>query len=86
MAQAKSRFMKPLKPSAELSDVIGTSNPLPRTEVVKLLWVYIKKNKLQDPKNKRSIVPDEKLARVFGSHGPVNMFRMSALISKHLTD
>lgn len=86
MAQAKSRFMKPLKPSSELSDVIGTSTPLPRTEVVKLLWAYIKKNTLQDPNNKRSIVPDEKLARVFGSHDPVNMFRMSALISKHLTD
>ena len=80
-----SKFMVPLKPSAELAAVIGSDKPLPRTEVVKQIWVYIKKHDLQNPKNKREIVPDEKLSKVFETKEPVNMFKMGGLISKHLS-
>ena len=76
-------FMKELKPSAALAKVVG-SKPPPRTEVVKKLWVYIKKNKLQDSKNKRNINADDKLKKVFGGKGTVNMFEMTKLVSKHL--
>ncbi len=75
-------FMKALTPSAALAAVVGTS-PLPRTEVVKKLWAYIKKNNLQDPKNKRNIKADTKLREVFGKD-VVNMFEMTKLVSKHL--
>ena len=75
-------FMKPLTPSAKLAEVVG-SKPLPRTEVVKKLWAYIKKNGLQDTKNKRNINADDKLKKVFGK-GTVNMFEMTKLVSKHL--
>ena len=75
-------FMKPLELSKELAEVIG-SKPLPRTEVVRSLWKYIKKNNLQDPKNKRNINADDKLKAVFGK-SVVNMFEMTKLISKHL--
>ena len=80
---ANSAFMKPLTPSADLAKVVG-SKPLPRTEVVKKLWAYIKKNKLQDTKNKRNINADENLKAVFGK-GTVNMFEMTKLVSKHLS-
>ena len=80
---ANAKFMKPLQPSAELGAIIGT-DPLPRTEVVKQLWVYIKKNNLQDQKNKRNINTDAFLAKVFGGTQPVSMFQMTALVSKHL--
>ena len=80
---ATSAFMKPLTPSAELGAIVGTK-PLPRTEVVKKLWAYIKKNKLQDMKNKRNINPDASLAKVFGTSKAVNMFQMTSLVSKHL--
>jgi chromatin remodeling complex protein RSC6 len=76
-------FMKPLTPSAALAEVVG-SKALPRTEVVKKLWAYIKKNKLQDSKNKRNINADETLKPVFGGKKTVNMFEMTALVSKHL--
>jgi len=76
-------FMKPLQPDADLAAVVG-SNPIPRTEVVKKMWVYIKKNGLQDTKNKRNINADEKLLKVFGGKKQVNMFEMAGLISKHL--
>ena len=79
---ATSAFMKELTPSAELAQVVG-SKPLPRTEVVKKLWAYIKKNKLQDAKNKRNINADETLKAVFGKNS-VNMFEMTKLVSKHL--
>lgn len=85
MAKKESKFMAPLQLSDDLAAVVGNKGPLPRTEVVKLLWVYIKKKNLQDPKNKREIVPDEALAKVFGSKKAVNMFKMSGLISSHLT-
>ncbi len=76
-------FMKPLTPSSTLAEVVGKGS-MPRTEVVKKLWAYIKKHKLQDAKNKRNINPDEKLAAVFGSKKSVNMFQMTKLVSKHL--
>lgn len=79
-----SAFMKPVKPSAALAAVVG-DKPMPRTEVTKKLWEYIKKNKLQDPNNKRMIVPDEKLAVVFGSSSPIDMFKMTSKVSQHLS-
>lgn len=75
-------FMKALTPSADLANVIGTA-PAPRTEVVKKLWVYIKKNNLQNPKNKRNILADDKLQKVFGKK-EVTMFELAGLIGKHL--
>jgi upstream activation factor subunit UAF30 len=75
-------FMKPLTVSAALGEVIGTK-AVPRTEVVKKLWAYIKKNDLQDKKNRRNINADAKLKAVFGK-GTVNMFEMTKLVSKHL--
>lgn len=79
-----SAFMKPVELSEELEDVIG-EGPMPRTEVIKKLWVYIKKNKCQDTKNKRNIIPDAKLAKVFGSKAAIDMFQMTKKVSKHLT-
>ena len=76
-------FMKPVQPSALLSEVVG-SKPIPRTEVTKKLWAYIKKNGLQDKKNKRMIKADETLKPVFGGKATVNMFEMTKLVSKHL--
>ena len=85
MAEKKvSAFMKPMKVSVELAEVVG-KGPMPRSEVVKALWVYIKKHNLQDPKNKRNIVADVKLKAVFGGKGVVNMFEMTKLVSKHLS-
>ena len=76
-------FMRPVTPGAALADVVGTK-PIPRTEVTKRLWAYIKKNKLQDPKNKRMIKADATLKAVFGGKATVNMFEMTKLVSKHL--
>lgn len=76
--------MKPVQPSAELGEIVG-HKPIPRTEIVKKLWDYIKKNKLQNPKNKREICPDAKLAKVLGNK-PVDMFKMTSLVSKHITN
>lgn len=84
MKKANSAFMKPLNVSAELAAVVG-KGPMPRSEVVKKLWVYIKKNDLQDPKNKRNINGDENLKKVFGGKAVVNMFEMTKLVSKHLS-
>ena len=77
-------FMKALKPSPELAAVVG-AEPLPRTQVVSKLWEYIKKHDLQDPANKRNINADDKLKKVFGKD-QVNMFEMTSLVSKHLTN
>ena len=77
-------FMKPLKVSADLEAVVG-SGPMPRSEVVKKIWVYIKKNNLQDPENKRNINADAPLKKVFGGKGTVNMFEMTKLVSQHLS-
>ncbi len=76
-------FLKNIQPDQVLANVVGNS-PMPRTEVVKKLWAYIKKNNLQDPKNKRNIVADEKLKPLFGGKDVVNMFEMTKLISKHM--
>ena len=76
-------FMKPLTPSAMLAMVVGSA-PLPRTEVTKKIWDYIKKNKLQDAVNRRLINADEKLRAVFGGKGKVSMFEMTKLVSNHL--
>jgi chromatin remodeling complex protein RSC6 len=84
MAEKISAFMKPLAVSADLAAVVG-KGPLPRSEVVKKLWVYIKKNNLQDPKNKRNINADAPLKKVFGGKAVVNMFEMTKLVSKHLS-
>lgn len=75
-------FMKALTPSATLAAVVG-ANPLPRTEVVKKLWAYIKKFNLQDAKNRRNINADDKLKALFGK-ATVNMFEMTKIVSKHL--
>ncbi len=76
-------FMKPLTPSKELAEIVGT-NPLPRTEVVKKVWAYIKKNNLQDAKNGRNINADDKLKAVFNGKKTVSMFEMTKLVSNHL--
>ena len=75
-------FMKELKPSEELAEIVGDS-PLPRTQVVKKLWVYIKKHKLQDAKKRQNINTDDKLKAVFGKK-QVSMFEMNKLLKKHL--
>ena len=75
-------FMKPLTPSSTLAAVIGAGS-IPRTQVVKKLWDYIKKNKLQDAKNRRNINADEKLRALFGKN-TVSMFEMTKIVSKHL--
>jgi chromatin remodeling complex protein RSC6 len=76
-------FMKPVQPDAALSEVVG-SKPIPRTELTKKLWLYIKKNKLQDQKNKRMIKADDALKAVFGGKATVNMFEMTKLVNKHV--
>ena len=76
-------FMKPVQPSDKLAEVVG-SKPIPRTEVTKKLWAYIKKNGLQDKKNRRNINADENLKPIFKSKSQVNMFAMTKLVSKHL--
>ncbi len=84
MAKPNSAFMKPLTVSPELAVVVG-KGPMPRSEVVKKLWAYIKSKKLQDEKNKRNINADEALKKVFGGKATVSMFEMTKLISKHLS-
>ncbi len=76
-------FMKPMTPTAALAAVIGSS-PMPRTEVTKKLWAYIKRNNLQDTKNRRNINADDKLQDVFGGKKQVSMFEMTKLVSRHL--
>ena len=76
-------FMKPMHPSATLAAVIGGS-AMPRTEVTKKIWAYIKRNGLQDKKNRRNINADDKLKPVFGGKSTVSMFEMTKLVSKHL--
>ena len=77
-------FMKPMTPTASLAAVIGSS-PMPRTEVTKKLWAYIKRNGLQDSMNRRNINADDKLRDVFGGKKQVSMFEMTKLVSKHLS-
>jgi upstream activation factor subunit UAF30 len=77
-------FMKPVTPNEKLAAVVG-AKPLPRTELTKKLWVYIKKNGLQDKKNKRMINADDALKAVFGGKTQVSMFDMTKLVSKNLS-
>jgi chromatin remodeling complex protein RSC6 len=77
-------FMRPVKPDEALAAVVG-STPIPRTEVTKKLWAYIKKNDLQDKVNKRNINADDKLKVVFGGKKTVSMFEMTKLVGKHLS-
>lgn len=76
-------FMKPVQPDAKLAEVVGSS-PLPRTELTKKLWVYIKQNKLQDDKDRRMINADAKLKAVFNGKKQVSMFEMTKLVNKHV--
>jgi len=88
MAKAKtapktnSAFMKPMQPSEHLSKIVGTEL-LPRSEVTKKIWAYIKKHSLQNPKNKREILADEKLQPIFGTK-KLDMFQMTKAVNKHL--
>jgi chromatin remodeling complex protein RSC6 len=81
--KANAAFMRPVTPSATLAEVVG-STPIPRTEVTKKLWAYIKRKGLQDAKNRRMINADEKLGPIFGGKKQVSMFDMTKLVGKHL--
>ena len=81
---ANSAFMKPMKLSSELEAVVG-AGPMPRSEVVKQIWAYIKKHDLQNPANKRNILADDKLKAVFAGKAEVTMFEMTKLVSAHLS-
>jgi upstream activation factor subunit UAF30 len=81
-AKKNSAFMKPMQPSAHLAEIVG-DKPLPRSEVTKKIWAHIKKHKLQNPKNKREIIADEKLQPVFGTK-KLDMFQMTKAVNKHL--
>jgi chromatin remodeling complex protein RSC6 len=81
--KANAAFMRPVSPSPALAAVVG-SKPVPRTEITKRLWAYIKKNDLQDQKNRRMIKSDATLKAVFGGKSSVNMFEMTKLVNKHL--
>jgi chromatin remodeling complex protein RSC6 len=82
--KTNSAFMKPRNISADLAVIVG-KGPMPGTEVTKALWKYIKGKNLQDPKNKRNIIADEALKKVFDGKAVVNMFEMTKLVSKHLS-
>ena len=82
--RANSAFMAPVNPDAALGAVVG-EKPMPRTEITKRLWAYIKKNGLQDAKNRRNINADAKLKPVFGGKGTVSMFEMTKLVNKHVS-
>lgn len=77
-------FMKPMKPSASLAAVVG-DKPMPRSEITKRIWGYIKKNNRQDAQNRRMINADDKLRPVFGGKNQVSMFEMTKLVNKHLS-
>ena len=82
--KANPALLKPMKLSADLEAVVG-KGPMPRSEVVKQIWVYIKKHDLQNPKNKRNILADEKLKPIFGGKAEVTMFEMTKLVSAHIS-
>ena len=83
--RSNSAFMKPMQPDADLAAVIGSA-PVPRTEVTKKIWDYIRKHNLQDPNDKRTIRADDKLKAVFNGRDSVSMFEMTKLVSSHLKD
>ncbi|SPN73696.1 DNA topoisomerase I/SWI domain fusion protein,SWIB/MDM2 domain [Chlamydia serpentis] len=78
-----SAFMHPVNISSDLAVIVG-KGPMPRTEIVKKVWEYIKKHNCQDQKNKRNILPDANLAKVFGSSDPIDMFQMTKALSQHI--
>lgn len=80
-----SAFMRPVNISDTLAEIVG-AGPMPRTEVTKKVWEYIKKHKLQDQKNKRNINPDAKLGKVLGSSASIDMFKMTSKIAKHIKE
>lgn len=82
--KANPALLKPMKLSGDLEEVVG-KGPMPRSEVVKQIWAYIKKHDLQNPKNKRNILADDKLKKIFGGKGEVTMFEMTKLVSAHLS-
>lgn len=84
MEKKNSAFMKPLNVSPDLAAVVG-KGPMPRSEAAKQIWAYIKKNNLQDPNDKRTIIADENLKKVFDGKASVNMFEMTKYVSKHLS-
>lgn len=77
-------FMKPMQPDAALAAVVG-SKPIPRTEITKKIWEYIKKNNLQDAQNRRNINADDKLLKVFNGKKQVSMFEMTKLVNQHMS-
>ena len=81
----QSALMRPVQVSEALAEIVGPG-PMPRTEVTKRLWDYIKKNKLQDPRAKRMINPDQKLSKILGTHQQVDMFQMTKKVSQHVKD
>jgi chromatin remodeling complex protein RSC6 len=81
-AKTNSAFMKPMQPSEHLAKIVGTE-PLPRSEVTKKIWAHIKKHNLQNPKNKREILADDKLQPIFGGQ-KLDMFQMTKAVNKHL--
>ena len=81
-AKKSSAFMKPMQPSEQLAKVVG-AEPLPRSEVTKKIWAHIKKNKLQNPQNKREILADDKLQPIFGG-AKLDMFQMTKAVNRHL--
>ena len=81
--QANAAFMAPLNVSSELGEVVG-SKPLPRTEIIKKIWDYIKKNDLQDSKNRRMINADDKLKPVFGGKSQISMFELAKIVNEHV--
>ena len=83
--QPNPAFMKPMQPDTALGGVVG-NQPMPRTEVTKKIWDYIKKHNLQDPQNKRMIRADDKLRPVFNGKSSVSMFEMTKLVNNHLRD
>jgi upstream activation factor subunit UAF30 len=83
--RTNSAFMKPMQPDAALAAVVG-SEPLPRTEVTKKIWDYIRKHNLQDPNDKRTIRADDKLKAIFGGKASVSMFEMTKLVNAHLKE
>lgn len=85
MTKKNSAFMRPVDVSEALAEIVGGKR-MPRTEVTKKVWEYIKKHKLQDQKNKRMINPDAKLGKVLGSNQPIDMFKMTSKIAKHLSE
>jgi upstream activation factor subunit UAF30 len=76
-------FMAPLTPSSQLAEVVG-SKPIPRTEIIKKIWDHIKRNKLQDSKNRRMINADGKLKAIFGGKDQISMFELAKVVNKHV--